>query len=497
MSKNAKRARSSTLILLLAIFVILAVTCAASLDTPALAATQPPEYLGIANEYFALYLPESIPTTSVLYRSDPQSTDTADYFRLVISNSDYTSVKYRVKGEGAYITPTTGTLDSGVTCHYVGIFYNLEYEFLLSSPDPDISDEPIFHTFSCFDFVAPTVVDNSLDPVNRKVTIRDASSNGQNISMGGLKSVKIYTAEHVFYDNTALGGIGVYEYNIDFGDTKDVGFLSDVYIRIEDVVGHVTTKLLWQKIETSEYTSYMGLKDTLEAYIAYKDDGGMGLSAALIARLESALEELETSYAATGIGVLSQQSKDAMALANAYVNEEGGLDDCITFDVEESITLPSTAASYYYADVKYGDEIVLTISSVDLPNDNDNIASSRVRIYTVTFTVNGVAVPFSNGVSIYCAFSGAEDAVAVTRDIQSIDMHKSSSGWVRYTINEPGTYSVYYGALSSPTPWWVWLLVSLGGVIVIGAVAVVVVVVIRRRKVAIVHDSSDMPIDRQ
>ncbi len=478
-SENARR--NSALLILVAVLVALIFVSALVVSEPAHALDQ--EYDALDTDYYVIYYPENYQEIGTFYQSNPSSEDKGDYFRLYLKEEykSYTTVTY-TDGDNylRVITAEKGTNQNGVDFWYINLCYNVNYKIAVSN---GTDTYVVTQKLDCFDFIAPRVNRTYTSPKDLSVRIEDPSSDGRNQSVQGLKSVTIYTAEKVFYHNDDLGGVGTFD--VPLKEHKDGEFLSDVYIRIEDLVGHVTEEKLWEKIATTEYERYMGLKHTLNTYIEYKDEDGMGLSDNLIARLNLALAELETTYATQGVVTFSAESLSAISLANQYVNEGMTLDEALTVDVEEGITLPTTSAKYYYKDIKYGDQAVLTITSTDTQNTLDPKLGARIKTYTVTFTVNGVERPFSNGVSIYCAFDGASEVTHVFLGSTPLSTAQSTTSSIRFTLTGSGVYTVYYGAVPS-TPWWVWLLVALGSaMIALTALTLIVVLVVipkRRQK---------------
>ncbi len=475
---TAKSIAKSSALVILTILVVLIAIFALLESVPAYALDD--EYVSAASEYYSIFFPENYTQWDSTGHnvSRPNSTDVADYFRLVLNQgyTDYTKVEYRV-ADGAYVEATKGTFNS-VTCYYVPIMYNQTiYTFRLTDPNTNLTVEDDFTTITVFDFVAPRVIDKSA--TTRIVKIRDDASDGRDLSVAGLKSVKIYTALQIFYTKNFNNLDKVTSYTCDFSSTSNMGFLGDVYIRIEDIAGNVTEELLWERIETSNYES---LKATIEYYLSFETEDGMTLSDSIRSQLNIALHEIAISYGTTGIPTMSTASTHAMELANHYVYEGGSIDDTLTIEVEEGITLPNASAVYYYQDVKYGDELLLKITSTTQENTNSNIPATHAKKYSVEFSVNGKPKPLSNGVSIYCTFSGADQLVGVYTDNTVLDSSQSTTTSVRYTITDNGTYTVYYGTPETPsTPWWVWLIVavSVAGTI-IGTT--IVIIALKRKK---------------
>ncbi len=437
------------------------------------------EFLLGVTDYFYLYYPKSLTLESQFLAIDPESSSKEDYFRLVLKSpyAGYTTVKYSDGDDYTSLSNAEQGDINGATCFYVKICYNEDYKIVLSNGTDTVE---VYKGFDCFDFVAPYVAykDASL----RTVQVADSHSGRQHISAkSGVKYVKIYTDTQVFFEKDNIDAL---TYVCDFSSTIGTGIIGDLYIDIVDNAGNIYSEVLWEQITDSTHRNYLEIIANIDKCIEFADENGVGLSDLLIAELEARKQELTAQY--NQDGTIDYSSSAAMEKASSLigVNEDSevvakkSLDSMLTTVVADGITLPTSSARYYYKDVKYGDDVVLSITkSLEETEQKD---SEKVVIYDVTLTVNGTPKPLANSIAIYDEFPSENTIISIESQGQAIDFEQSTKDWIRFTITDTTSYHLYYTTNVGLALWaWTLIGVAVGGAII---VVVVVIIVVKHKK---------------
>ncbi len=479
MGKRTKKIkRSSAIVLLAVVLLMLIVGFATTSAEPAFALDK--EFLKGATEYFFLFYPESILEESTFIAISPDTTDIANYFRLVLKQpyADYT-VKYSDGDNWNTLSIAEKGDINGAECFYVKICYNEEYKFVLEKDGQQIE---VKKSFDGFDFIKPYVAYKNA--TGRTVQVSDAHSNKQHISAkSGIKYVKIYTDSYVFFEQDHINAL---THVCDFSNTIGTAISGDLKIDIQDNAGNVHTQVLWEQIRDVTHRNYIEILANIDAYIEFADDNGIGLSNFLVEELKEKRLAIVTQYEQNG--TLSTVFSQAMQTASTLVtvNEENqivpvkSIDEMISFDVADGIILPTSSALYYYKDTKYGDNVVFKIEK-GTPSKSDRKNSDTSLSYVVSLTVNDTAQPLSNGVAIYDEFDSQYTLNAVLKEDDSIDFEQSTNNWIRFTITATTTYILHY-TTNSGLPWWAWTLIGVGIAAVVATLITVTTVIIKKKK---------------